>query len=155
MIEGLAAALKETSKEISNSVKDVKPSFAKDLGTKANSFAEADKPLIEKKGGAYKDLPSNGGENHHMPADSVSPFNRGDGPAINMEKADHRQTESCGNSKEAQEYRSKQKQLIEQDKFNQAQQMDIDDIRLKFPHKYEGAINEMLQYTKEYMEKNS
>lgn len=34
-------------------------------------------------------------EVHHMPADSTSNLERGDGPAIKMEKEDHRQTASC------------------------------------------------------------
>ena len=48
-------------------------------------------------------------EVHHMPADSISNLERDDGPAIKMEKEDHRQTASCGNSREAREYREKQK----------------------------------------------
>ena len=85
-------------------------------------------------------------EVHHMPADSASRLERGDGPAIKMEKEDHRQTASCGMSREAREYREKQKELIEQGKFREALQMDIDDIREKFGDKYDDAIQEMLEY---------
>ena len=96
------------------------------------------------------DAPDNGEgdkfEVHHMPADSTSNFERGDGPAIKMEKEDHRQTASCGSSREAREYRAQQKELIEQGKFREALQMDIDDIHEKFGNKYDDAISEMLEY---------
>ena len=63
-----------------------------------------------------------------------------------MEKEDHRQTASCGNSREAREYRAQQQKLIEQGEFREALQMDIDDIRDKFGDKYDDAIAEMLKY---------
>lgn len=102
------------------------------------------------KGGSYKDVRVEGEgdkyEVHHMPADSASPLERGDGPAIKMEKEDHRQTASCGMSREAREYREQQRELIEQGKFKEALQMDIDDIHEKFGGKYDDAIAEMLEY---------
>ena len=85
-------------------------------------------------------------EVHHMPADNVNGLERKDGPAIRMDKEDHRETASCGNSREAREYRAHQKELIEQGKFREALEMDIDDIRGKFGDKYDDAILEMLQY---------
>ena len=104
----------------------------------------------EKKGGSYKDVKTDGEgdlyEVHHMPADSASNLERADGPAIKMEKEDHRQTASCGMSREAREYREKQRELIEQGKFREALQMDIDDIHEKFGDKYDDAIAEMLEY---------
>jgi len=104
----------------------------------------------EVNGGSYSEIKKNSNgethEVHHMPADSVSNLERGDGPAIKMEKADHRQTASCGNSKEAREYQSAQKELIDNDKFREALQMDIDDIREKFGSKYDKGIYEMLIY---------
>ena len=113
-----------------------------------------------KQGGTYGELISNdqwGGhledhpphEVHHMPADSVNGLERNDGPAIVMEKADHRQTASCGNSLEAREYRAKQKELIDQGKFKEAMQMDIDDIHEKFGDKYDDAIAQMQEVAKE------
>lgn len=103
-----------------------------------------------KKGGSYKDVKTDGeGEKyevHHMPADSASNLERVDGPAIKMEKEDHRKTASCGMSREAREYRENQRELIEQGKFREALQMDIDDIHEKFGDKYEDAIGEMLEY---------
>lgn len=110
---------------------------------------EDDEPK-EKKGGSYRDVKkTSDGETHevhHMPADSASNLETDDGPAIKMEKEDHRQTASCGNSKEAREYRAAQKELIEQGKFREALQMDIDDIHEKFGDKYDDAIAEMLEY---------
>lgn len=106
--------------------------------------------LPEKQGGSYKELFKEGEgdkyEIHHMPADSASPLERGDGPAIRMEKDDHRKTASCGNSKEAREYRAEQRELIAEGKFREALQMDIDDIREKFGSKYDKAIGEMETY---------
>lgn len=106
--------------------------------------------LEDKKGGSYREVKkTSDGETHevhHMPADSASNLERDDGPAIKMEKEDHRQTASCGNSREAREYREKQKELIEQGKFREALQMDIDDLHEKFGDKYDDAIAEMLEY---------
>lgn len=105
---------------------------------------------LEKKGGSYGEIFKEGEgdkyEVHHMPADSTTELERNDGPAIKMEKEDHRQTASCGSSREAREYRAKQKELIDQGKFREALQMDIDDIHDKFGDKYDDAISEMLEY---------
>ncbi|WP_238476074.1 hypothetical protein [Clostridium manihotivorum] len=100
-----------------------------------------------KKGGSYGSVPKNGGENHHMPAKSVSNLSKNKGPALNMEKADHRMTASWGNSKEAQLYRAQQKSLIDKGKFMEAQQMDIDDVTSKFGSKYNEGIRQMKDYT--------
>ena len=104
-------------------------------------------------GGSYKDVKKQVDANekedvevHHMPADSASRLDRSEGPAIEMEKADHRLTASCGNSREAIEYRDKQRSLIESGDFRGAVQMDIDDIRSKFGDKYDGQIKQMLSY---------
>lgn len=109
-----------------------------------------------KQGGRFGDIFKEGeGEKvevHHMPADSVTELSRNDGPAIRMDKEDHRETASCGNSREAREYREAQKELIDNGKFEEALQMDIDDIREKFGDKYDKAIDEMLDYVKELKE---
>ncbi len=113
--------------------------------------------IEEKKGGSYRDVKKTSDgeihEVHHMPSDSATKLERNDGPAIKMEKGDHRQTASCGNSREAREYREKQKELIEQGKFREALQMDIDDIHEKFGDKYDDAIEELLNYVDELEEK--
>ncbi|WP_016799222.1 RHS repeat-associated core domain-containing protein [Vibrio cyclitrophicus] len=100
------------------------------------------------KGGAHgkvKGIPGN--ESHHMPADSVSPLSKNKGPAVSMDKADHRQTASWGNSKEARTYRQQQKELIEKGDFRGAQQMDINDVQSKFGSRYDSGIKQMQDYT--------
>ena len=123
--------------------------------SRSESKTDAAQERAEKKGGSYAEVKETSDENHevhHMPAKSASELPENDGPAIKMEKADHRQTASCGNSKEAQEYRQKQKELIEQGKFREAFQMDIDDIREKFGDKYDEAIAEVEEYLKKLEE---
>ena len=102
-----------------------------------------------KQGGAYKDLDINTGlqERHHMPSNAASPLSKEKGPSVVMDKADHRRTKSWGNSKEAQKYRTEQKDLIKQGKFKEAQQMDVDDVRSKFGSKYDQGIEQMRDYT--------
>ena len=103
-----------------------------------------------KEGGSYREVKANSDgetkEVHHMPADSVSPLERNDGPAIKMDKEDHRQTASCGSSIEAREYQAAQKEKIKNGDFRGAVQMDIEDIKEKFGNKYDKAIEQMLQY---------
>lgn len=127
---------------------------SKETNAENKDNAQEQKDVNEpKKGGRYSDVKKNtDGEKqevHHMPADSASNLERNDGPAIAMDKEDHRQTASCGNSKEAREYRAKQKELIDQGKFKEALQMDIDDIHEKFGDKYDDAIKEMMDYVDE------
>lgn len=117
---------------------------------------------IGKVGGRYQDLKDEGWgwstkpptEVHHMPADTISPLERSDGPAIVMDYYDHRQTASCGNSRDAQAYRAKQKELIEQGKFREAFQMDVDDIRSKFGDKYDEAIKNAEEYLDKLEQEN-
>lgn len=98
-------------------------------------------------GGKYSDVPpSENKEKHHTPAHSVTELKFEDGPVIKMDKEDHKLTASCGNSKEAQEYRAKQKELVSEGKFREAVQMDIDDIHDKFGAKYDEGISQMLKY---------
>ena len=111
---------------------------------------------VKKTGGSYGELKKEWGwhseppkENHHMPSNESSYLDINDGPAITMDYQDHKQTASWGRSREAQEYRAKQKELIDQGKFREAMQMDIDDIHEKFGTKYDKEINQMLEYYKE------
>lgn len=137
---------------------EVKDESADDKGQKelnykvdgASSFVDTTEVEDqEKKGGSYGELKGNGEgkyEVHHIPADSVSFIERHDGPAIKMEKADHRMTASCGNSHDAREYQSIQKELIIGGRFTEAVQMDIEDIQDKFGDKYNDALSEMIEY---------
>jgi len=57
-----------------------------------------------------------------------------------MDIPDHRQTASWGSSKDAKVYRAEQKKLIDDGKFDEAQQMDVNDVKSKFGKKYDSAI---------------
>lgn len=100
----------------------------------------------EPHGGAHKDIPTVGGEVNHIPADSVSPLSTGKGSSVWMEKADHMKTKSWGSSDKAKAWRAKQKELIDQGKFREAVEMDLQDIRSQFGNKYDKGIKEMLDY---------
>jgi len=69
-----------------------------------------------------------------------------------MKIADHKKTASWGSSAEAKAYREKQAQLIKDGKFDEAQKMDIQDVRSKFGKKYDDAIEQMLEYTRKLFE---
>lgn len=114
---------------------------------------------IRRTGGSYdsldwgwKDTPPH--EKHHMPSNASSHLETGDGPCIAMEYEDHVQTASWGNSRDARAYAAVQKELIEQGRFREAMQMDIDDIHSKFGDKYDVAIAQMLEYVDE-LERNN
>ena len=111
---------------------------------------KATKELAEKTGGSYAEVKkiSDGNihEIHHTPADSVTKIDYTDGPAIRMDKMDHRQTASWGNSREARQYREIQEKLVSEGKIRDAIQMDIDDIVSKFGDKYDESIKQMLEY---------
>lgn len=80
-----------------------------------------------------------------MPANSVTDLKHSQGPSIHMSKADHRKTASHGHQGLAgAEYRAKQKELIDSGRFDDAIQMDIDDIQSKFGNKYDDAILQMI-----------
>jgi hypothetical protein len=108
-------------------------------------------------GGSYQSVrdANTGGEVHHMPADSVSHLSRDEGPAIWMAAIDHHQTASWGRSRSAISYRRQQQNLVQQNQFLAAQQMDINDIHAKFGDKYDDAIAPMLDYTKTLNDKLS
>jgi hypothetical protein len=104
-------------------------------------------------------------EIHHMPANKSYPteiekigkpelgdygreFNPNSGPAIMMDYDDHLRTASHTQTAGSLEYRKKQMELIRQGKFEEAMQMDIDNIRALFGNKYDYAINQALEHTK-------
>ncbi len=94
-----------------------------------------------------------GYDSHHMPADSVTNWKKGDGPAIKMDPEDHKNTMSWGSGKDAKAYREHQKELIDQGKVMEAFQMDVDDIRSQFGNKYDDAIEQTQKYLLELLEK--
>jgi RHS repeat-associated protein len=94
-----------------------------------------------------------GNEINHMPAKaaydhlSLTPHM---GPAIRMERRDHRlvsSTDSRGYS--ATPWRNTQRQLVDQGKFDEAMKMDIDDIRQRFGNKYDQHIKDMVDSMKD------
>lgn len=119
-----------------------------------NVFPVEEKPIAGSRGaiilgGAYKDLKAGTGENHHTPAASVSTLPKSKGPAVWMQKADHAGTGSHGTKGlDGAAYRARQAALIEQGKFDEALQMDIEDIKSKFGTKYDEGIKQMLEYYK-------
>ena len=102
-------------------------------------------------GGSYKDCKtcSRSGELeqvHHMPADSASKLKTGVGPCITMDLEDHKKTASFDRKPGSDDYRRAQKLLINQGKFKEAMQMDIDDIKEKFPGRYDKSIDDAVKY---------
>jgi|TergutMp193P3_1026864.scaffolds.fasta_scaffold02336_4 filamentous hemagglutinin len=77
----------------------------------------------------------------------------GNTPAIIMDWGDHQITGSYGASAEANEYRNKQKELINNGKFIEAQKMDIDDIQKNFGSRYDSYIEQAVAHTK-YLQNN-
>jgi len=94
---------------------------------------------------------NDGKDSHHCPAkDSYkhTSLSKDDGPAIKMDPADHRRTASNGATPGSDAYRAKQKALIDQGKFSEAMEMDVKDIKEKFPGKYDHCLDQMLEYAK-------
>ncbi len=90
-----------------------------------------------------------------MPADSVNGLiTKGEGPAIQMEKADHENTAShTYQGRTGAAFRARQQKLIRSGRFGEAIQMEIDDIRKKFGSKYDQAIREMIESLEPWMRK--
>jgi len=104
---------------------------------------------VDFQGGAHGNMKGfSGRESHHMPADAASSLSKNQGPAIQMDIADHKKTASWGSSREARAYRAEQAERIKAGDFAGAQRMDIQDIRSKFGAKYDAAIKQMIEYTK-------
>jgi RHS repeat-associated protein len=82
-------------------------------------------------GGTHTHTKKSGGivntESHHLGAQSVTPFSKGNAPAIRTLKEIHRKTSSWGSSTAAKEYRKLQKRLIDEGKFDELLEMDVDD----------------------------
>lgn len=119
-------------------------------------------------GGAYKDVKKKNAEEnhgkvkrdqkdaHHMPAHDAYPDDikekigtvgsgknqKVNGPSISMKNSDHTQTASYDNKPGAKAYRAKQKKLIGDGKLQEAFDMDVADIKSKFPGKYDSSIQQ-------------
>ncbi|MGV6953158.1 RHS repeat-associated core domain-containing protein [Pseudomonas chlororaphis] len=106
------------------------------------------------RGGSYGGTTASGIESHHMPADSVSPIKRSQGPAIQMAPGDHAETLSHGHQGNAgKAYRAQVKSKIDSGDMRGAMAMEIRDVRRVAaqagqPRKYNEAMQEMLTYSK-------
>jgi hypothetical protein len=98
------------------------------------------------RGGSHAGTKKPGFESNHMPPKSVSPLSEARGPAIRMDKADHRKLTSTGSSLDSMEFRERQKELINDNKFNEAFGMEAADVIDKFGAKYDDAIAESAAY---------
>jgi RHS repeat-associated protein len=87
-------------------------------------------------------------DSHHMPARSISPLDAEKGPAIKMEREEHRLTSSYGSGPGAVEYRAKIKEMIDKGEWRQALATEIRDVRRVAGAKYNQAIKEMLEYAR-------
>ena len=111
--------------------------------------------IPQKAGGSYKTVFAyvNEGvsEANHIPSQdaylSRTGLSKNAGPAIWMTEEDHAKMASTGSSHDAIEWRQRQAELIEQGKFMDAMEMDIRDIREKFPDgRYEKGIRQAVEY---------
>jgi len=104
-------------------------------------------------GGSYYELRKkySGNQNievHHMPADSASNLPKGKGPCIAITKNDHKRTSSYKNYKKSRRFRRRQKFLVDNNRFLEAQEMDFKNLRRQFNSKYAKAMLEKLEYDK-------
>ena len=106
------------------------------------------------RGGSYGGTTASDIESHHMPADSVSPLARSQGPAIQMDPDDHALTMSHGYQGNAgKEYRGQVQSKLDAGDWRGAMAMEIRDVRrvasqVGDPKKYNEAMKEMLTYAK-------
>jgi len=106
------------------------------------------------RGGSYGGTTKHGIESHHLPADSISPLPKSQGPAIQMHPDDHPQTSSHGHQgADGAVYRSNIAQKIKNGKWRDAIAEEIKDIKRIAqesgdPSRYNEAIKEMLEYFK-------
>jgi len=100
------------------------------------------------RGGAYGKIQARGLEAHHMPADSTTGIPTKLGPAIQMDRFDHRDTSSWGPGTAADAFRTKIKTLVGEGRMRDAMAIEIWDIRRVAGSKYNAAIQEMLEYAK-------
>ncbi|NJL77032.1 MAG: hypothetical protein HC892_20465 [Saprospiraceae bacterium] len=70
-----------------------------------------------------------------------------------MDATDHKQTGSWGKSKAAKEFRKQETELLKQGDLKGAQKIGVEDVKKKFPGKYDKAIGDALNYTDELNKK--
>ncbi|WP_225805340.1 DUF6531 domain-containing protein, partial [Streptomyces sp. NK15101] len=72
----------------------------------------------------------------------------GMGPAIRMEKADHRDMSSTGSWAHSVQWRADQRAHIDAGRWDLAMKMDIDEVRAKYGDKYDKHIADMVESLK-------
>jgi RHS repeat-associated protein len=72
----------------------------------------------------------------------------GMGPAIRMEKADHRDMSSTGSWAHSVQWRADQRAHIDAGRWDLAMKMDIDEVRAKYGDKYDKHIEDMVESLK-------
>jgi len=109
---------------------------------RGGAHSKTSKPINDKK------------DSHHMPAKEVSPLDPKDGPAIQMDPPDHRDTTSNGNNgRQGIAYRKMIEGLLKKGEWRKAMAIEIRDVRriardVGNPRKYNEAMLEMLEYFK-------
>jgi len=114
-------------------------------------------------GGRFKDLPSiPGTQKHHMPPYNAFPTEmknviRDELPSIQMDIKDHKKTLGWGPGNEAEAVRNELEGLLRNGKYKDVVKKMTDDLRTKFPGKYDKAIEEYLveanKFEKTFLEK--
>ncbi|AEX75640.1 transposase [Corynebacterium diphtheriae bv. gravis] len=69
---------------------------------------------------------------------------RSNAPAIQMEKADHKLTQSWGRGTKSKKYQETQAQLVREGRIDEAFQGEYGYIKSMFPGKYDQALDEMI-----------
>jgi hypothetical protein len=93
-----------------------------------------------------------GGEVHHMPAwgalskSQGNPFSYRSAPGILMSKSDHMLTASWGRGADAAAWRAQTTAMLNEGRFLDALARDIADVQAQFPGRYDGEIQQMLDY---------
>jgi hypothetical protein len=100
-------------------------------------------------GGRHRDTKidgkRHGTESHHLIADEVSNVATDDALAIRMQRDDHvYRTASWGSRNSSKRFRADQRRLVEQERYDEALRMGIDDVNAQNPGVYEKHIQQAL-----------
>lgn len=104
------------------------------------------------KGGSYGGTKGEGPDSHHAPADSASPLKQSQGPAIQMDPADHAMTSSHGSAGlYGEAWRENIRREIAAGNWDEAmrqEMLDIKDVAKNAgdPKKYDEAMRQMKEY---------
>jgi uncharacterized Zn-binding protein involved in type VI secretion len=156
-----AAAAGAAAKQAAKQVVKQAPKVAKKAKKKAKELGTKVKERLKKcahlkpgkgKGGSHgntkKRADGEKTESHHMPADSTTKLPKNDGPAVKVDKTDHRETKSWGRGNKAIKYRKEIGDLLKKGKWREALAKEIKDLRRVAGKKYNEGTKEMLEYAK-------